>query len=278
MDQKRRTILVATDFTPVAGYATDHAQIFAAILQTSVTLLHIIKKEADRPEAEQKMTVQADEFFRKHGVKPDTLIREGSIFSTIGEVVSELNTELVIMGTHGIRGLQHLTGSWALKVIVTSKVPFIVVQEPPKASKIKKIVFPIDFKRENKEKIGWAYYVARLFNSKIHVFQSNYNDRGFVRETSKNVIFTEKFFTAKGLDYDIVVAEGKKSFPTETIEFSEKIGADLMLIMTTKSINITDYIIGASEQYIIANTAQIPVMCINPRPSKVGGSFSTSGG
>lgn len=278
MDQKKRTILVAMDFTPKAGYAVDHAQKFATHLNANVTLLHIIKKEEERPEAEKKMNDQVKEFQTKFGYKPDTIIREGSIFTTIGEVSSELPTELVVMATHGIKGMQHLTGSWALKVIVSSKVPFIVVQEPPKKDVISKIVFPIDFKRENKEKIGWAYYVARLFNSKIYIFQSNYNDKGFKRETSKNMVFTEKFFNAKGLQYEIVVAEGKKSFPSETIEFSQKINADLMLIMTTKSINFTDYILAASEQYIIANTANIPVMCINPRPSKLGGSFSTAGG
>ncbi|NJK94399.1 MAG: universal stress protein [Bacteroidales bacterium] len=132
-------------------------------------------------------------------------------------------------------------------------------------------------KEKIKEKIGWAYYVAKLFNSKIYIFQRKHSDKGFVTETSKNLVFTEKFFVAKGLDYEIVVAEKKKSFSQETIEFSQKIDADLMLIMTTKAINFTDYMIGASEQTIIANTAQIPVMCINPRPSKVG-SFSTTGG
>jgi nucleotide-binding universal stress UspA family protein len=277
MDPKK-TILVATDFTPVAGYAADHAQKFASILQISVTLVHIIKKESDRAEAQQKMDAQVNDYFAKYSVKPNAIIKEGSIFSTIGELASEIPTELVVMGTHGIRGLQHLTGSWALKVIVTSKVPFIVVQEPPKADTISKIVFPVDFKRENKEKIGWAYYVARLFNSKIYIFRSNYNDKGFVKETYKNMAFTEKFFTAKGVQYEIVVADGIESFPVETIEFSEKMGADLMLIITTKSINFTDYIVGASEQEIIANTAQIPVMCVNPRPSRFGGSFSTSGG
>jgi nucleotide-binding universal stress UspA family protein len=278
MDPKKRTILVATDFTPVAGYAADHAQKFAEILKTSVTLLHIIKKEADRPEAEKLMKENVEAFSKKYNVTFDSLIREGSIFSTIGEVAAELPTDLVVMGTHGIKGLQHLTGSWALKVIVTSKVPFIVVQEPPKADIISKIVFPIDFKRENKEKIGWAYFVAKLFNSKVYIFRSNYSDKGFVKETAKNMAFAEKFFTAKQVPYEIAVAEDKKSFPNETIEFAEKIGADLMLIMTTKSINFADYIIGASEQYIIANTAQIPVMCVNPRPSLVGGSFSTTGG
>ena len=47
------------------------------------------------------------------------------------------------MGTHGMKGMQKLTGSWALKVIVKSKVPFIVVQDPPAdQERYHNIVFP----------------------------------------------------------------------------------------------------------------------------------------
>ncbi len=38
---------------------------------------------------------------------------------------------MVIMGTHGIKGLQKYTGSWALKVIIGSSVPFLVIQDKP---------------------------------------------------------------------------------------------------------------------------------------------------
>ena len=65
------------------------------------------------------------------------------------------------MGTHGIRGLQKLTGSWALKVIVRTKVPFVVVQEFPKSNNYQKVVFPVDYKRESKEKIKWSSFLIR---------------------------------------------------------------------------------------------------------------------
>ena len=48
------------------------------------------------------------------------------------DIASEIDAEMVIMGTHGIKGMQKFFGSWALKVIANSKVPFIVIQEPPK--------------------------------------------------------------------------------------------------------------------------------------------------
>ena len=75
--------------------------------------------------------------------------------------------------------MQKLIGSWALKVIAGSKVPFIVVQSPPKTSGFEKIVFPLDFRKENKEKINWIYYIARLYNSKFFIIKSRSTDPKF---------------------------------------------------------------------------------------------------
>jgi hypothetical protein len=46
--------------------------------------------------------------------------------------------------------------------------------------------------------------------------------------------------------------------------FAQEINADLILIMTTKGINMTDHVLGVPEQEIIANSARIPVMAVNP--------------
>ena len=55
------------------------------------------------------------------------------------------------------------------------------------------------------------------------------------------------------------------NFAQQTIDFAQKINADLILIVTTKNITVADYVLGASEQYIIANSSKIPVCCVNPK-------------
>jgi nucleotide-binding universal stress UspA family protein len=276
MDSQMQIILVPTDFTEIAGYALEHAVKYSKLLNKEITLLHIIKKDSEYLEAEARVNAEAKSAMDKFGVKVHAMIREGSIFSAIGEVSNELEASLIIMGTHGMHGLQKITGSWALKVTVTSKAPVIIVQEPPKREKIQRLVFPLDFKKENKEKIGWACLMARLFNAKILVYKSNFKDRGFIRNILINFRFTEKYFRNNDVDYEVFVAEPKKNFAHQTVEFARKVDADMILIMTTKAISYADYILGASEQYIIANEAKISVMCINPRPTIVG-SFSATG-
>jgi nucleotide-binding universal stress UspA family protein len=202
----------------------------------------------------------------------------GNIFTTISDTATEIHAELVFMGTHGMRGMQKLMGSWALKVIASSKIPFIVVQAPPSSNGFKKIVFPVDFRSENKEKIQWIYYIGRLYNSMFYIVKERVTDKKFKKGIHSNLLFTEKFLRSNNMVYEIHISPGKKDFTAETLDFAEEVEADLILVTATRNIGLADYVLGANEQKIIANPHQIPVMCINPRQVKMGGGFSATGG
>jgi nucleotide-binding universal stress UspA family protein len=273
-----RPILVTWDFTQKSEFALEHGVNLAKLLKTEVTLIHIVKKDSEIDAAQVKLDALADETTKKHSVKTSTIVPAGTIFTTISEVATDIHAEMVIMGTHGMKGMQKLIGSWALKVIAGSKVPFIVVQAPPTSHGFEKIVFPLDFRKENKEKINWIYYIGRLYNSTFYIIKDKVKDRKFVKGIHSNLMFTEKFLRSNEIPYEIHTSPGKKDFTHETIDFAHEINADLLLIMTTKDITMADYVIGANEQQIISNKYQIPVMCINPRPGKIGGGFSATGG
>ncbi|MEE4198541.1 MAG: universal stress protein [Bacteroidales bacterium] len=259
-------ILIPWDFTPVAEHALQHGFKFAQRAKSKkIVLLHIIKSEKEHDDALDRLSKIAKDFQGVNNLDIEPMVRKGSIFTTIGEVATEIQSELVVMGTHGLRGMQKLTGSWALKVIVNSRVPFVVVQEPPKEDELQHIVFPIDFKWENKEKLNWASYLNTYFNPKFYIVKPNTTDVGFIKRIKSNMIFCRDFMDSKGINYEINTLEGKKSFAIETIEFAKEINADLILIISTKNIGIADYVLGASEQYIIANSARIPTMVVNPR-------------
>jgi nucleotide-binding universal stress UspA family protein len=287
MDSQKHIILVPTDFSEIGDFALEHAVKFSKLLKKEIALLHVIKSEEEYQEAQRQIELKANEVFQKHQIKPQTIVREGSIFSIIGDVANELNASMVIMGTHGRKGMQKFSGSWALKVVVKSKAPCIVVQEPPKTDTLEKIVFPVDYKRELMEKIGWLTFIAKLFNSKVYIFKSSskvkflgfirFNDKGFLRKIFSNTKLTEKHLKNNDIPYELSSSLPRKDFAEQTIAYAESINADLILITTTKSINFADLIFAASEQNIIDNHAKIPVMCVNPKPSRVGGSFSASG-
>ncbi len=261
----KENILVPWDFSNVAGYALQHAVKFAKLLNTGISILHVVKKEKEGVEAETKLKILVDETQEKYGLSPEILIKEGSIFTVIKEVGNEMKASMIIMGTHGMKGMQKFTGSWALKVIVGCNSPFVVVQGSPTDEPIENLVFPIDFRSENKQKLVWANYLYRLFDAKIHVVLPKENDKLILKKINNNLIFAKNYFNDHGIDYDITVMEGKGGFVDQTIQFAINMSNSLIMIMTTKNISFQDYVLGADEQKLISNEEGLPIMCINPR-------------
>jgi len=271
MEATNKTILVPWDFSNVAEYALQHAIRAAKVVNCDVTLCHITKKDKENDEALEKLKVVVADSKQKYGFEPKHVVREGSIFTTISEIAEEMGAIFVIMGTHGMKGMQKLTGSWALKVVASCKVPFIVVQKPPMDEQLSYIAYPVDYKKEDKQKSIWAVYLNKYFKSKIFMFTQKSNDATIKKQILSNVKFTKQLFESSNIEYECVEAAGEKDFDEEIEEFSLKVNASAILITTTKNIELKDYMFGATEQNIIANKDGIAVMCVNPKEGKIQG-------
>jgi nucleotide-binding universal stress UspA family protein len=275
MEQEKKSILVTWDFSAVSDYAIKHAIRLADIIKNDILLIHIVKDEAEEEAARKKMDSVVLRIRREMGVEVSYQLRQGKIFKEIADFATEETDRisLVVMGTHGMKGSQKLFGSYALRVIAGSAVPFIVVQdEPGQKSRYTDIVFPIDFKSENKEKLQWAIYLGKYLNSKIHLYKSPVHDKDLQKKVNVNLNFAIRFLIQNNIEYEIHTSTRSKNFQKELLEFSKKIEADLILITTTKHITKADFMFGAKEQYLLSNSEKIPVMCVNPKSNfaKVG--------
>lgn len=278
MENVHKPIIVPWDFTHVAEFALLHAVNICKLFNRELMLLHIVENPHALKASLEKLEKRSAEVSKAHSLKVHPLVQAGNIFETIREAAYEQKAELVVMGTHGRKGMQKLWGSWALKVMANSKVPFLVVQQKPERDSFTKIVIPIDFRSEHKEKVTWMSYLSRHFNSTFLVFKRKVSDRGFRRKIASNLHYAESFLKNNDVSYEIHTSKGKKSFEKETVEFAKEQDADLILVMVTRDIGFFDYIIAAREQYIIANPEKIPVMCTNPRPAKLSSGFRAGGG
>ena len=268
MEEHKKLIVVPWDFTEVAEHALAHAVKISRMVGNEICLLHIVDTGiAVRAAGEKKVLLNhvTQENSKKYNMPISSQIVKGSIFKAIAEFANDKQASIVVMGTHGMKGMQKLTGSWALKVIVKSKVPFIVVQDPPAdQDKYHNIVFPVDFRNENKEKISMAIFMGKYFDSKIRFLVTITTDKNLHKKTNTNINFAIRYLIQNNIEYEIhEVPRG--NFAEQTIDFAQKINADLILIMTTKNITVADYVMGASEQFIIANSSKIPVCCVNPK-------------
>ncbi|MBN1159433.1 MAG: universal stress protein, partial [Bacteroidales bacterium] len=278
MEQEKNLIMVTWDFTEKSMFALEHALQISSVLKSEIAVVHIVKKDSEIKEAEKKMAVSIQPKFPGRTNDFKYIARAGSIFHTIAEVAAEINALMVIMGAHGIMGMQKFLGSWALKVVASSKAPFIVIQEPPQRDSFGKIVLPVSYRREAKECVMWANFFSKRFNTHFIIYKAKYTDKNLHKSVDSNVLFITKYFANKTIHYEIVTAAGEHDFGNEAVSYAKKIDSDAIMLMTTRDIGFADYVLGPQEQYIISNSERIPVIAINPRPAKLGGGFSASGG
>ena len=267
------TILVPTDFTEVALMALKHASQLGKIFNKHIILLHVLEtgmwessksKEQKETDASKKLQALADDNMKESGIETSFVVKQGNIFDQIGEQADELNVALVVMGTHGVIGMQHVVGSKALRVITNSNRPFVVVQKKQmKEHGFKNIVLPIDFSKQTKQKLVWAVELSKVFNSTFHVLADFEDDEYTSKAVNNNIAYAENYLRKNECNFTVARAP-KGDFAKETIRFSSSVDADLIVIMTNQEQGLSSYIIGPYEQNVIANDAQIPVMTLNP--------------
>ena len=262
-------ILVPTDFSEVCENAINHAAVAAEFLNYKLCVLHVINQETKSyikkenisvSDLEEKLKSITDTVKEKYVVNAEYLIKEGSIFDIIGDVAKDIKANLIVMGTHGKSGFQHITGSFALKVISGSPVPVIVVQKKQFDKGVNKIVLPLTSDIGPWEKTKWAAYIAKQFDAKIFIFQVK--DDPAINRTAKIIT---GFFDENDVKYEVNKPDRGGNFTDEVIYFAAGISADMIMIMTNPDKQFAKFLLGSYDDQLIFNTPQIPVMCINPR-------------
>lgn len=259
---KTKNFIVPHDFSDVANVALEHAIATAKIVNAEINLLHVVAKGKDIKEIEQKLNKIISDLNPPVNVIPN--VRIGNIFEDIGDFAAEKQAELIFMGTHGVHGWQHITGSNALKVISNSKIPFIIVQEKsPKETGYDDIIVPMDLHKETKQKLVVIAEIAEYFKSRVHVIIPDESDEFLKNQVKANVVFSNKFFAERGIEVTTHVAP-KGSFDKEIVRRAVEVGGDLIAFMNLNKNNLLGVISAGHESFLLNNEAKIPTLIMNP--------------
>lgn len=140
-------ILVPTDFGGPSAQAIEVAVALVSALDARLTLLHVwdiptypymevvgdtSKLFAVVEHAAAERLQQALQYAQKRVPTATSTLRMGVPWQEVLATVNEQHPDLVVMGTHGRRGLSHVfLGSVAEKVVRLSEVPVLTVHGPP---------------------------------------------------------------------------------------------------------------------------------------------------
>jgi nucleotide-binding universal stress UspA family protein len=273
MDNSPRYILVPLDFTSASDYALEHAINIAKVMNLSISLLHIINHQKEEADSRAKLAEIAEITERQHGITVSKITMIGNIFTTISEIASQDDCAVVVMKTSGPTGVQKYTGSRAIKIIKGSKAPYIVVQKAPSKDKFVDIVYPIDYRVENKELLSYILNFSKFYEFKLHLIKVHTTDRVFLKNVTNNLNFAKSMLESRNLTFQVFHSTGKSDYATEINDYAHSVNADLIITQLQRNLTLSKFIFGVKEQKIIANPYKIPVMCVNPKDLWVFGGF-----
>ena len=140
-----KSILVPVDFSDPSNQALRYAARFAQHFGSEITLLHVVQRisvapfpevppylafaEEDFEIAEKALqTLAAQQTLKSSAIH--TAVRTGLAAHEIVEAARDLDSDLIVIATHGYTGWKHLCiGSTTERVVRTAPCPVFVVRE-----------------------------------------------------------------------------------------------------------------------------------------------------
>ena len=296
MIKKLNRILFPHDFSECAGQAFTHAIYFAEKYDAELHLLHVVTLFEDAPQVNEKNfpdkgTIQKrlEEISasKMKGLKEkhesDNLKIVVSVKRAVSEApdyASEKDVDLIVMGTHGRRGIGHLfLGSVAEEVVRLSNVPVFTIKEEEKPKPIKnweKILVPIDFSEHSNTALAHAKAIAESYEAGLqllHVIEEPVHPAlslggkssifdivpDLKADCKKRIEKMMKETKGPEVKSEIFIIEGTAS--SDIIRFASETNSDLIVIATHGLTGIEHLLMGSVTEKVV-RMASCPVFTV----------------
>ncbi len=272
-----RTIVIPTDFSPIATNAMNYAIDMAMELNTSITLIHVYQipvsitevpivmasAEDLKKDAEQKLdeVKKGIEHITSGKLKIYTEARVGNVVDELEDFCEKIQPFAVVMGTKGASGLERiLFGSTTLTTIKHLSFPVIVIPPGSVYKTIKKIGFACDLKQVvETTPIHFIKEMADNYKAEFHVLNVDYENRHFTPDTPEQSLLLHTMLQGLNPTYHFIE---HTNIEDGINEFAENNNLDL-LITIPKKLELLDTLFRPSSTKQLIFESHIPIMCIH---------------
>jgi nucleotide-binding universal stress UspA family protein len=254
--------LIPIDFSSVSETAMRLGIDLATANDGSVLMLHFVDKKPAVKEAKDRFITFTENLSPAELELVTTKVLVGNIYDSIAIASDVVGANLIVMGTHGAKGLQKLFGSHALKLVSSTSTPFMITQGSNSGGPIKNIVMPYYFERESIQIASFAASIAKQFNATIHLVGSHHNDEWLAIKTQTNQTVLRKFFAEHGIQCELQNLQQRKSYQQELLAYADSVNADLLAV----SYHHSDTFLPTMHSFVqqlLENDKQIPVLTVN---------------
>ncbi len=192
-------------------------------------------------------------------------LRKGRVYSEIANQAKYNDADLIIAGTHGASGFEKMwMGSNAFRIVTYAPCPVITIRYGFNfKKKLEKIILPIDSSTDTRQKVPFACRMAKYFDAEIHVLGLYTTTlKAIRRKVDTYVTQVEKYMDENNVKHVTNFLDADNT-TTTTIEYSQQVNADLIVIMTEQEKTAANFWLGPYAQQMV-NNSPVPVLSIQP--------------
>ena len=264
-----KRICVLVDFTSASKVAIKYACTFAGMAKANLQILHVaeLKESTDKEQIRKDLQKFAGESDLCK-IDFDVIVELGDFRSMIPGLLSKHNSDLVIIATHGVKGIFHtIQGPEVLQLIQRLPIPSLVFQQqtPREFEGYKTILFTVSAHSNIQVKVDQTAAVAEIFNSTILLYALTGEDGNMEETLQANLEKARDSFSKRGIEYEVVYEKNKVygvGYARQTLEFVSGRSVDLIAIMAHASDEHL-YFGNIERSQFLLNKLGIPVLsCI----------------
>lgn len=263
-----KNILLATDFSSFSDTALPYAAGLARRYDSTLLLLNVVPGIFDTlPCDPRQPAIQAGENLQKiaaskllQGIRHQEFIRRGDIAPTISTFVEQNHIDLIMLGTHGRKGIGRLLlGSVAEEIFRNARCPVLTIGphvDPAKLGELRHIVFATDFGKETRHGLPYAISIAEENQAAITLVHVAHGPDIEAAEEIQEMVPAETTLKNKA---GFVMKRGDPA--EEVVTAARELGADLIVIGVHRPIALGTH--GArGVAYKVVCEAHCPVMTV----------------
>ena len=264
-------IIVGFDFSTGSANAVDLTIDIANRWQTDIRLVYVQEKEEDetpiRAEIERR---NAGVAHLLKNIKLEYVIREGKVYEELVAQAIEDQALMIVVGTNGMSGFEtNWIGKNTYRTITESPVPVLSVREDFDFNKdLERMVIPLDSTNETRQKVPFAARMAKTFGTEVHLLGLYTSDSKDIKSLVNSYVDqVEKYLDKYEVRHVTEFVNAHKNLTVTTLEYADRINADLIVIMTEQEKALTSWLIGNYAQQML-HLSKHPILSI--RPEQIG--------
>lgn len=277
-----QTVLISIDLEDKNLTRLDRSYPNLAHLASKVIVLSVLENytfgsEEEREvfinDKEKQLSAIATSIQNKTGLDVQSVLNIGKPAKEILKAANSFGVDLIAMGTHTHVDEKYTKknaiGSTTNHVVRESKVPVFTFNSNVHLNKIDKILLPLDLTVETKQKVTNAIQLAENLNASIAIVSvlDSIKLADVDVELDQQLAQVKEFIEEANIPCTAELIESKsgaKSVAYTILNYSEKVDADLIMIMTQQENKLVEFFMGSSAQTMI-RLSEIPVMSIIPK-------------